>query len=277
MNVSAWCIRNPIPSVLLFIMLSLGGLMGFKAMKVQQFPDIDLPTVTVTASLPGAAPAQLETEVARKIENSIASVQGLKHIYTKLQDGSATITAEFRLEKPTQQAVDDVRDAVSRVRSDLPADMRDPVIAKMELSGAPILTYPVASSRLCACCSKILLVDNPSSSRTCTGPAENSNWPAVQSSTRIKRSRATPPPPPSILQMRPSETNRRAASGPFITSNTPDLRSNSNNDNRVPNATSTSAPRKPIPAVTVEVARCTRITISSSRNGRGTKSRTPAR
>ena len=148
LNVSSWCIRNPIPSVLLFIMLSLGGLMGFKAMKVQQFPDIDLPTVTVTASLPGAAPAQLETEVARKIENSIASVQGLKHIYTKLQDGSATITAEFRLEKPTQQAVDDVRDAVSRVRSDLPADMRDPVIAKMELSGAPILTYTVASSRM---------------------------------------------------------------------------------------------------------------------------------
>ena len=148
MNVSAWSIRNPIPSVLLFIMLTLAGLMGFKAMKVQQFPDIDLPTVTVTASLPGASPAQLETEVARKIENSIATLQGLKHIYTKLQDGAATITAEFRLEKPTQQAVDDVRDAVSRVRSDLPADLRDPVIAKMELSGAPILTYTVESSRM---------------------------------------------------------------------------------------------------------------------------------
>ena len=148
MNVSAWSIRNPIPSVLLFIMLTLAGLMGFKYMKVQQFPDIDLPTVTVTASLPGASPAQLETEVARKIENSIATLQGLKHIYTKLQDGSATITAEFRLEKPTQQAVDDVRDAVSRVRSDLPADLRDPVIAKMELSGSPILTYTVASSRM---------------------------------------------------------------------------------------------------------------------------------
>jgi hypothetical protein len=72
--------------------------------------------VTVTAALPGAAPAQLETEVARKIENSLATLQGLKHIYTKVQDGTATITAEFRLEKPTQEAVDDVRDAVSRVR-----------------------------------------------------------------------------------------------------------------------------------------------------------------
>ena len=148
MNVSAWSIRNPIPSILLFIMLTLAGLMGFRAMKIQNFPDIDLPTVTVTASLPGASPAQLETEVARKIENSIATVQGLKHIYTKVQDGSASITAEFRLEKPTQQAVDDVRDAISRVRSDLPGDLRDPVISKMELSGSPILTYTVASARM---------------------------------------------------------------------------------------------------------------------------------
>jgi multidrug efflux pump subunit AcrB len=148
MNVSAWSIRNPIPGVLLFIMLSLVGLMAFKAMKIQNFPDIDLPTVTVTASLPGASPSQLETEVARKIENSIATLQGVKHIYTTVQDGSAIVTAEFRLEKPTQEAVDDVRAAVARVRSDLPGDLRDPVVSKIELSGAPILTYTVASSRM---------------------------------------------------------------------------------------------------------------------------------
>src|ERR1044071_1440721 len=133
-NVSSWSIRNPIPSVLLFIMLTLAGLLAFKAMKIQNFPDIDLPTVNVTASLPGASPAQLETEVARKIENSIATVQGVKHVYTTLTDGTATIMVEFRLEKPTQEAVDDVRDAVSRIRSDLPADLRDPIIQKVNLS-----------------------------------------------------------------------------------------------------------------------------------------------
>ncbi len=148
MNVSAWSIRNPIPGVLLFIMLTLVGLMAFKAMKIQNFPDIDLPTVTVTAALPGASPAQLETEVARKIENSLATLQGVKHIYTTVQDGSAIITTEFRLEKSTQEAVDDVRAAVSRVRSDLPGDLRDPVITKMELAGAPILTYTIASPRM---------------------------------------------------------------------------------------------------------------------------------
>jgi multidrug efflux pump subunit AcrB len=148
MNVSAWCIRNPIPAVMLFIMLTLLGLLGFKQMKVQQFPDIDLPTVSITASLPGAAPAQLETEVARKLENAVASIQGLKNIYTKVQDGVAIVTAEFRLEKPTQEALDDVRAAVQRVRADLPADLRDPTISKIELAGSPILTYTVASTRM---------------------------------------------------------------------------------------------------------------------------------
>jgi len=148
MNVSAWSIRNPIPAVLLFLMLTLFGLMAFKAMKIQQFMDIDLPMVTVTATLPGAAPGQMETEVARKIENSVATLQGIKHIYTKVQDGVAIVTIEFRLEKPTQEAVDDVRDAVSRIRADLPGELKDPVIARVNLAGVPILTYTVASQRM---------------------------------------------------------------------------------------------------------------------------------
>jgi multidrug efflux pump subunit AcrB len=147
MNVSAWSIRNPIPAIMLFIMLTIVGLMGFSGMKIQNFPDIDLPTITVNAALPGAAPAQLETEVARKLENSIATLQGIKHIYTRVQDGNVLVTVEFRLEKSTQEALDEVRDAVARVRADLPGDLRDPVIAKMNLSGAPILTYTVASDR----------------------------------------------------------------------------------------------------------------------------------
>lgn len=88
-NVSSWSIKNPIPAILLFIMLSLAGIVGFKAMKIQNFPDIDLPTITVTASLPGASPAQLESQVARKIENQVATLQDVKHIYTVVQDGAA--------------------------------------------------------------------------------------------------------------------------------------------------------------------------------------------
>ena len=148
MNVSSWSIRNPIPAVMLFVLLTFAGFLSFSAMKVQNFPDIDLPTVSVSASLPGAAPAQLETDVARKIENAIATLQGLKHIYTKVQDGAVTITAEFRLEKPVQEAVDDVRSAVSRVRSELPGDMREPIVTKMDLASQPVLAFTVYSARM---------------------------------------------------------------------------------------------------------------------------------
>jgi len=147
MNVSAWCIRNPIPALMLFVLLSFGGLMSFKSMKIQNFPDLDLPTVTVTASLPGASPSQLENDVARKIENSVATLQGLKHITSKVQDGSVIITVEFRLEKPVQEAVDDVRSAVSKVRADLPSDIRDPIVTKMDLASSPVLAFTVSSSQ----------------------------------------------------------------------------------------------------------------------------------
>jgi multidrug efflux pump subunit AcrB len=148
MNVSSWSIKNPIPAVMLFVLLTFAGLLSFNAMKVQNFPDIDLPTVTITASLPGAAPAQLETEVARKLENSIATVQGLKHIYTSVSDGVVTVTAEFRLEKPVQEAVDDVRSAVARVRSDLPGDVRDPIVTKMDMAAQPVLAFTITSPKM---------------------------------------------------------------------------------------------------------------------------------
>ncbi len=82
LNVSSWSIRNPIPAVMVFVLLSVAGLIAFGSMKVQNFPDLDLPTITVSASLPGASPSQLETDVARKLENAIAPLQGLKHITT---------------------------------------------------------------------------------------------------------------------------------------------------------------------------------------------------
>ncbi|MCW8163565.1 efflux RND transporter permease subunit [Verminephrobacter aporrectodeae subsp. tuberculatae] len=147
MNVSAWSIKNPIPALMLFVLLSLGGLSAFNAMKVQNFPDIDLPTITVALVLPGASPAQLESDVVRKVENSLATLQGLKHIYTNVRDGNAAMTAQFRLEKPTQEALDDTRAAVARVRGDLPADLRDPVVTRMDLAGQPVLAFTIASER----------------------------------------------------------------------------------------------------------------------------------
>ena len=148
LNVSSWSIRNPIPAVMLFVLLTVAGFIAFGSMKVQNFPDLDLPTITVNASLPGAAPTQLETDVARKLENALAPLQGLKHITTKVQDGTVSITAEFRMEKPVQEAVDDVRSAIQSVRADLPGELRDPIVQKINLAGTPVLAYTLRSNRM---------------------------------------------------------------------------------------------------------------------------------
>jgi multidrug efflux pump subunit AcrB len=146
MNFSALSIRNPVPAIMLFLLLTLAGLLAYRTTPVQDFPDIELPVVTVVASLPGAAPAQLETEVARKIEDSVATLQGIKNIYTRVLDGEVTITVEFILEKPLAEAVNDVRDAVARVRADLPADLRDPSVTKASTAGRVVLTFIAVSA-----------------------------------------------------------------------------------------------------------------------------------
>ena len=148
MNVSAWAIKNPVPALMLFVLLTIAGLVSFSSMKVQNYPDLDLPTISIVALLPGVAPAQLETEVARKIENGIAALPSLKHITTKVQDGAVTVTAEFRLEKSAQEALDEVRLAVQRVRAELPADMRDPTVSKLDLAALPVLAFTIAAPNM---------------------------------------------------------------------------------------------------------------------------------
>ena len=144
MNFSSLSIKNPIPAIMLFVLLSLAGLLSYRSSAVQDFPDIELPIVTVTATLSGAAPAQLETEVARKIEDSVATLQGIKNIYTSVLDGSVQVTVEFVLEKPLSEAVNDVRDAVARVRADLPSELRDPSVTKASTAGRVVLTFVAA-------------------------------------------------------------------------------------------------------------------------------------
>lgn len=116
MNLSTWSIKNPIPAVM------------------------------VSAALSDAAPAQLESEVARKRENAIAPVPGLKHLRASVQDGVGSLTAEFRLEKPMQEAVDDVHSAVQGIRADLPVKLQEPMTSKLNVSGTPILAYTLRSS-----------------------------------------------------------------------------------------------------------------------------------
>jgi multidrug efflux pump subunit AcrB len=148
MNFSAWAIKKPIPSILLFGLLTLAGLVGFRILPVQEFPDMELPMVTVVALLPGVTPATLETEVTRKVEDAIASVAGIKHLTSTVNDGVSTTMVEFDLEKDVQEAVNDVRNAVDGIRADLPAEMPAPLVSRVTTAGGAIVTFVVESAVL---------------------------------------------------------------------------------------------------------------------------------
>ena len=149
MNFATWSIRNPIPAILLFLLLTLAGLWGFRSLSIQAFPDLDFPAVSVTLTLPGAAPSQLETEVARRVEDSIATIEGIKHMATSITDGQVSIMIEFELGTALSDALVDVKDAVDRVRADLPQDLEEPQVTKITIGpGGPILTYAIASDSM---------------------------------------------------------------------------------------------------------------------------------
>src|SRR5690242_18139119 len=148
MNFATWSIRNPIPAILLFVLLTLAGLWGFRALPIQNLPDIDLPTVNVTLVQPGAAPAQLETEVARKVEDSLATLSGLRHLRTSINDGQVTIVVEFVIEKNLSDALIETKNAVDRVRSELPADLEQPTVSAVTVANDAVQVFSVASSRM---------------------------------------------------------------------------------------------------------------------------------
>ncbi|HLU13335.1 MAG TPA: efflux RND transporter permease subunit [Arenimonas sp.] len=147
-NFSAWSINRPLPAILAFILLGIVGLAGFHQLPVSRFPDIAYPGITVTVNQPSATPAQLETEVTRKIEDSIATLPGIKYLVSTVTEGQSATFVEFRIGKDLNEALDEVRDAVTRVRTDLPQDVEEPVVAKVDVVGGTLVTYAVASDRM---------------------------------------------------------------------------------------------------------------------------------
>jgi len=148
MNISAWSIRKPVPSLLLFVLLTIFGLIGLHKLGIQNFPDMDLPTVKIEATLEGAAPSQLETEVARKIEDKLTSLTKLDHITTTITDGSVSISVSFTIDKDSEEALNEVRNAVDSAKANLPASMNSPTVSKVTFAGSSMMTYVVESGSM---------------------------------------------------------------------------------------------------------------------------------
>ncbi|MDB6175925.1 efflux RND transporter permease subunit [Paracoccus sp. Z330] len=144
MNMSTWSIRHPVPPIALFLVLLVVGLFSFGRLPVTAMPNIDLPIVSVSIGQSGAAPSELITQVVQPVEDSIASVTGVRHITSTAMDSSASITVEFELETDSDRAVNDVKDAVSNVRAELPESIEEPIVQRVDVTGFPILTYAVS-------------------------------------------------------------------------------------------------------------------------------------
>ncbi|QPC85565.1 MMPL family transporter [Mesorhizobium sp. NBSH29] len=144
-NFSAWSIRNPIAPILLFVVLIVLGLMSFKGLPITRFPNIDVPLVSVVVIDPGVAPSELETQVTKRVEDAVSNISGVKNVISTITESRSQTVVEFRLEVETATAVTDVKDAVERIQSDLPATSNKPVIARVEVEGQAILTYAVTA------------------------------------------------------------------------------------------------------------------------------------
>ena len=145
MNFSAWSIRNPVAPILAFFILMFLGWQSFNSLPITRFPNIDVPLVAVSVSQGGAAPAELETQVAKEVEDAVAGIAGVKNITTKITDGNSQTLVEFRMEVPTDKAVQDVKDAIDKIRGDLPADADTPIVSRIDVEGQAIMTFAVSA------------------------------------------------------------------------------------------------------------------------------------
>ncbi|MGK9168971.1 efflux RND transporter permease subunit [Inquilinus limosus] len=148
MNLSAWSIRNPIAPILVVFVLVVLGWQSFNALPITQFPNIDIPIVSIVVTQSGATPVELETQVTKLIEDEVTSISGVDHIESTITDGRSTTSVTFRLEVPTAQAVQDVKDAVDRIRGDLPAAIDPPIVSRVEFEAQAIQTFAVSSPGL---------------------------------------------------------------------------------------------------------------------------------
>jgi HAE1 family hydrophobic/amphiphilic exporter-1 len=147
-NISAWSIRNPVPTLLLFLVLTVAGVVGFLDMRVNNFPDVDFPVVVVSAAQQGASPPEMENQVTRIIEDSLTGLNGVRHVTSTVGDGVSSTVVQFELGTNLEKATNDVRNAVSRVRASLPQDIPEPVVQRIESSGEPLIYYVVRAPGL---------------------------------------------------------------------------------------------------------------------------------
>jgi hydrophobe/amphiphile efflux-1 (HAE1) family protein len=147
-NISAWAIRHPVTPIVLFVVLFFVGVVAFIRLPINLNPDVSFPEVNVDITEPGAAPTEMETQIAQKIEGSISSIGNVRHITTFITEGSVHISVDFQIGTPIDRAVTDVRDAVAKVRSDLPQAILEPQVSRQDVDGGAFIYYALSTTSM---------------------------------------------------------------------------------------------------------------------------------
>ena len=145
-NISSWCIRNPVPPIVLFAGLLLAGIVAFMKMDVNNFPDIEFPAVEVTVSQPGAAPSEMENQITQRIEAAIRSVENVEEINSSLREGFSSTQVSFQIGTPLDRATNDVQTAVDQIRSDLPDGILEPQVQRMQTNDGGEISFIAAET-----------------------------------------------------------------------------------------------------------------------------------
>src|SRR5271166_5742680 len=145
-NISASSIRRPVPAVVAFAVLTILGIVSFRSMPITRFPNIDIPIVQVLITQSGAAPSELESQVTKKVEDSVSSLNGVWHLLSTVTDGSSSTIVQFNVGAvDIDRALNDVKDKIAKIRSDLPRTIDEPVVSRIDIEGLPIVTYAAAA------------------------------------------------------------------------------------------------------------------------------------
>jgi hydrophobe/amphiphile efflux-1 (HAE1) family protein len=147
-NISAWAIRHPVTPIVLFVVLFFLGTVAFIRLPINLNPDVSFPAVDINISQPGAAPQEMETQIAQKVEGAIASIGNVHHQQTRITEGNVLILVEFDIGTPIDRAVTDVRDAIARVRADLPQGILEPQVQRENADGGPFAIYAVTTTNM---------------------------------------------------------------------------------------------------------------------------------
>ena len=148
MWISDSAIRRPVITVVVMVALVMFGLIALVTLKTDEYPDVAPPYVNVGVPYPGASPETVEKEVLDPIEEAISSITGVKKVNGKAMDGFASIMIEFEFTKPLAEATQDIRDGISGIRNDLPPEMEEPIIRKLNDTDRPIISLALSSAVL---------------------------------------------------------------------------------------------------------------------------------